>query len=825
MSTDLPAEIFKTKPYDHQLNALRTAADRESFGFLMEMGCVDSETEYLSPEGWVKISDYKGGRVAQFNLDGTAEFVEPLGYVKKPCQTMYHFRSDRGLDQMLSADHRMLVLRRDKTRPSINDLYFDRAHDGPSGVAINGFDTAWYETTPEKILQHGRGMSHVWPVFEGCHGAGYPLTEAQIRVQVAFHADGSFGTRDLSGVGGRRKGVVRVKRQHKVDRMPTLLEQAGIPFETRVRPSGFVEYWFVPPMVSKTFGPDWWSVNEAQKRIIADEVFRWDARTANIGNRGPRYSSIHKGDADFVQFCLASTGQRSSVRLCSNGIWGVHPVGVGRTSELVCIKHKAEQVPTPDGFMYCFRVPSSYLIFRRNGCIFTSGNTGKSKVLIDNMAYLYAQKKINFALVIAPKGVYRNWVSKEIPEHLSDGIPRRVIRWVANPNKQQSEELKSVGTPFDGLTIFVMNVEAFSTQKGKTAGEWLAKRLGGKGLIAIDESTTIKNPKAKRTKTLLKIAAGFAYRRILTGSPVTKSPMDVYAQFEFLGPRLLGHESFYTFQGRYAVMVKRSMGRHSFNQLVGYKNLEELTGLVDQHSFRVLKKDCLDLPEKVYTARYVSMTDEQRRMYTQIRDYALTLLDSGELVSTPQVITQMLRLQQVLSGHLKTDDGEMVYFPSKRMEALVEALDEHNGKAIIWSRFRYDIQQIVRELEDKFGAGCAAAYYGDTDDDERNDIVRNFQNPDHPLRFFVGNPATAGYGLTLTEANLCIYHNNDFNLETRIQSEDRAHRIGQKNNVTYIDLITEGTIDEKIVAALRAKIEIGAKVLGEEAREWLSVGK
>jgi len=823
MSTDLPAEIFKTKPYDHQLNALRTAADRESFGFLMEMGCVDSETEYLSPEGWVKISDYKGGRVAQFNLDGTAEFVEPLGYVKKPCQTMYHFRSDRGLDQMLSADHRMLVLRRDKTRPSINDLYFDRAHDGPSGVAINGFDTAWYETTPEKILQHGRGISHVWPVFEGCHGAGYPLTEAQIRVQVAFHADGSFGTRDLSGVGDRRKGVVRVKRPHKVDRMPTLLEQAGIPFETRERPSGFVEYWFIPPMVSKTFGPDWWSVNEAQKRIIADEVFRWDARTANIGNRGPRYSSIHKGDADFVQFCLASTGQRSSVRLCSNGIWGVHPVGVGRTSELVCIKHKAEQVPTPDGFMYCFRVPSSYLIFRRNGFIFTSGNTGKSKVLIDNMAYLYAKEKINFALVIAPKGVYRNWVSKEIPEHLSDGIPRRVIRWVANPNKQQSEELKSVGAPFDGLTIFVMNVEAFSTQKGKTAGEWLAKRLGGKGLIAIDESTTIKNPKAKRTKTLLKIAAGFAYRRILTGSPVTKSPMDVYAQFEFLGPRLLGHESFYTFQGRYAVMVKRSMGRHSFNQLVGYKNLEELTGLVDQHSFRVLKKDCLDLPEKVYTARYVSMTDEQAKMYEEIRKEAFTLVNGTDLVSTPVVITQLLRLQQVLSGHLKTDDGETLTFKSNRMDALLEILEEHDGKAIIWSRFRHDIIGITETLRKTYGNEVAASYFGDTSDEERNNIVRNFQNPGHPLRFFVGNPSTAGYGLTLTEANLVIYYSNSFDLEHRLQSEDRSHRIGQRNPVLYVDLITEKTVDERIVTALRNKIDIGAKVLREEARKWLQL--
>ena len=210
-------------------------------------------------------------------------------------------------------------------------------------------------------------------------------------------------------------------------------------------------------------------------------------------------------------------------------------------------------------------------------------------------------------------------------------------------------------------------------------------------------------------------------------------------------------------------------------------------------------------------------------MYNQIKEQALLLLDNGDLVSAPAVITQLLRLQQIMSGHLKTDDGDILTFKSSRMDALSEIMEEHDGKAIIWSRFRYDIQQITAMLNDKFGEGSAASYYGDTSDDERNRIVQNFQDPNHPLKFFVGNPATAGYGLTLTEANLVVYYANDFNLETRIQSEDRAHRIGQKNNVTYIDLISEGTIDERIVKALRAKIDIGAKVLGEEAKEWLSL--
>ena len=455
--------------------------------------------------------------------------------------------------------------------------------------------------------------------------------------------------------------------------------------------------------------------------------------------------------------------------------------------------------------------------------LFMEMGTGKSKVLIDNMGMLYQSGLINFALVIAPKGVYRNWVAKEIPEHMSDDIPHRVIRWVSSPNKKQTEEMRSVKDKFNGLTIFVMNVESFSSLKGKNAGEWMARALGSNGMIAIDESTTIKNHKAKRTKALMKIAAGFKYRRLLTGSPITKSPMDIYSQCEFLRPGLLGYDSYYAFQGRYAVVQRKTMGQAAFQQIIGFKNLDELTNKIDMFSFRVLKKDCLDLPDKIYTARYVGMTPDQMKMYEDVRRHAMVLLDDGELVTAPAVITQMLRLQQIMSGHLKTDDGEMLYFPSKRMDALTEIMDEHDGKAIIWSRFRYDIQQITQMLNNKFGEGSAAAYFGDTTDDERNDIVKNFQNPNHPLRFFVGNPATAGYGLTLTEANLVVYYANDFNLETRIQSEDRAHRIGQKNNVTYIDLICEGSIDERIVKALRTKIDIGAKVLGEEAREWLSL--
>lgn len=453
---------------------------------------------------------------------------------------------------------------------------------------------------------------------------------------------------------------------------------------------------------------------------------------------------------------------------------------------------------------------------------FMEMGTGKSKVLIDNMGQLFLKGKINFALVIAPKGVYRNWVAKEIPQHMSDDVPLRMIRWVASPNKKQTEEIRSIQKGFAGLTVFVMNVEAFSSTKGQRVGKWMSKYLGKHGLIAIDESTTIKNPKAKRTKALMDIADGFSYKRLLTGSPITKSPLDIYSQAEFLQRGMLG-DSYWAFQGRYAITKQQKMGARSFTQIVGYRYLDELTERISSFSYRVLKKECLDLPDKTYTVRYVQLTPEQVKMYNDISRQAMLLLDNGELVSAPAVITQLLRLQQILSGHIKTDEGDIEYFPTKRTDALKEIMSEHHGKAIIWSRFRHDIKTIVAMLNKEFGPGSAAAYFGDTKDDERLAIVQNFQDPNHPLKYFVGNPATAGYGLTLTEANLVVYYANDFNLETRIQSEDRAHRIGQKNPVTYIDLISEGTIDERIVESLRNKINIGALVLGEKAREWLKL--
>lgn len=255
--------------------------------------------------------------------------------------------------------------------------------------------------------------------------------------------------------------------------------------------------------------------------------------------------------------------------------------------------------------------------------------------------------------------------------------------------------------------------------------------------------------------------------------------------------------------------------------IVGYRNLEELSEKLDKFSFRVTKEQALDLPDKIYTTRGVSLTDEQLEYYVSLKNVAVALLEGGDLVSAPAVMTQLLRLQQVLCGHVMTDDGELVEIPSRRIDALLDTIEEMQGKIIIWSRFRYDIKKIAKVLKDKFGEGSAVTFFGDTTDNERQNAIESFERGE--ARFFVANPQTAGRGLTLNAATNVIYYSNDFNLETRMQSEDRCHRIGQHSKVLYVDLVCRGTVDVHIVKTLQGKIKISAATLGEKVKEWLRI--
>jgi len=449
---------------------------------------------------------------------------------------------------------------------------------------------------------------------------------------------------------------------------------------------------------------------------------------------------------------------------------------------------------------------------------FMEMGTGKSKVLVDNMAMLYDKGKINGAVIVAPKGVYRNWYSQEIPNHLASHIQPKMVLWTALTSKTKDKEYQSLFKTGHDLHILIMNVEALSTKKGL---DFAAKFMRcHKTMLAIDESTTIKNPSAKRTKSILSLGKEATYRRILTGSPVTKSPLDLYTQCGFLNSYLLGYDSFYAFRNRYANMIDRNFGGRRVQLIGSYKRLDELADKLKAFSYRVLKDECLDLPDKVYIRREVDLTDEQNKAYSTMKSAALASL-KGKMATAPHVLTQMMRLHQITCGHLKNDDGTITEIKNNRLKELLNLLDEVEGKVIIWANYVHDIQHIVKEISSQFGADSIVQYYGAIPAEERQKNIEKFQDPNSKAKFFIGNPQTGGYGITLTCANTVVYYSNGYDLEKRLQSEDRAHRIGQEKSVTYVDFIAPKTVDEKIVKALRSKMNIANQIMDEDWRAWI----
>jgi SNF2 family DNA or RNA helicase len=433
---------------------------------------------------------------------------------------------------------------------------------------------------------------------------------------------------------------------------------------------------------------------------------------------------------------------------------------------------------------------------------FMEMGTGKSKVLIDNIAMLYDAGKINGVLIIAPKGVYKNWYDGEIPTHLPDHVEHTSVLWQSMINKKQQTELDKLFAPGEDLHVLIMNVEAFSTKKGV---EFAAKFLRcHRTMMAIDESTTIKNPDAKRTKHICTLGEYAGYKRILTGSPVTKSPLDLYKQCEFLKKELLGHTSYYTFRTRYAVMKTANFGGKSVQIVTGYQHLPELSEKLKPFSYRVLKDDCLDLPEKTFIKRLVTLTPDQKKVYLQMKNLALAQMD-GKMMTTATVMTQLMRY-----------DGTIKDLDSNRLSELMNVLEEVEGKIVIWAHWQRDVNRIIREIVKKYGENSFVDYYGPTPMSERQENIRKFQDPDSPVRFFVGTTQTGGYGITLTAASTMVYYSNGYDLEKRQQSEARIDRIGQKYPMTYIDIYCEDTVDARIVKALKKKVNIASQIMGED---------
>ena len=447
-----------------------------------------------------------------------------------------------------------------------------------------------------------------------------------------------------------------------------------------------------------------------------------------------------------------------------------------------------------------------------NFAYFMEMGTGKTKVAIDNAAFLYQDKRIDFAFVIAPNSVYRNWV-KEIETHCP--VDTNIYIWKVSKNFKLDP---------NKFTFVLMNVEALSHKSGKN---WLEKKLsehGMRSMVIVDESTTIKNLRASRTKAIVKIGQMARFKRILTGSPITKSPFDLFSQCAFLDKKLLGYESFTVFKSRFAVMHNIDKGGYKIQIPKYYINLEELEAKVKNFSYRVRKKDCIDIPDKLYAQRYIELSPEQDRAYMELQKLAITKVQD-ETVSFNNKLTEILKLQQVVNGFVKSDDGEITAFDSNpKLKELMSVLEETDDKCIIWANYVYNIEMIKKKLKETYGTDSVVSIYGKDSVDVRNKAVERFQSDDR-CRFLVGNPTVGGYGLTLTAARNVIYFSNSYNLEVRQQSEDRAHRHGQTGQVTIIDIIARDSIDEMVLDSLENKVELSANTLGEQVQKWLNRGK
>ena len=445
---------------------------------------------------------------------------------------------------------------------------------------------------------------------------------------------------------------------------------------------------------------------------------------------------------------------------------------------------------------------------------FMEMGTGKTKVTIDNMSYLFFQRKINAALIIAPKSVYTIWET-EIETHMPDVLKKSIFKWNIDKPKDYYKL-----NEFQHLRIFLINVEALSTKRGfEACVDFLTKNK--LNFVALDESTTIKNKSAKRTKNILGLRKLSHIRRILTGSPITKSPLDLFTQCQFLSPELLGFSSYLAFRNRYAEMTDIPVGSGRFISVPKYyKRLEELEIKLKQFATRIRKDQCLDLKPKVRSKRYIELEGESKKIYDRLRTSALAIVEDST-ISFSNKLTEIIKLHQVCNGFTKDDDGRMLPLHDQKIKALHEIIEESDGKIIIWANYLWNIHEIIHSLKSKYGEESVVSIFGEVNVKDRKKAVESFQN-DSNVRFFVGNPTTGGFGLTLTACNTVVYYSNNYNLEVRMQSEDRAHRMGQTGTVVYVDIVAKNTLDEAIMKSLINKGQIAAKTLGEEdLRSWL----
>jgi len=464
---------------------------------------------------------------------------------------------------------------------------------------------------------------------------------------------------------------------------------------------------------------------------------------------------------------------------------------------------------------------------RRAYAILMEQGLGKTKVVLDTAEALWKKRRIDGLFVVAPNGVHSNWAMNEIPLHLDADhvlLEYESRRKGTRRFERAAEDLMKKDFGRRRLRILCMNVEALSTA-AHAIGFARAFLDRFPSLMTVDESSRIKTPSSSRTKRVVHLGRLAVYRRICTGTAVTQSPFDLYSQFMFLDPDILGFRSYYAFKHYYGVWERRMAQQNGrawqYEDLLKYVNLDDLSKKIAPHSYRRTKAECLDLPKKIYKTAYAELTPLQKNLMARVLEHGVFEFDDfSEL--TPLQITRLLRAQQIIGGFAPSDDpvkdpgGRALPGGNPKMSLMEEMIEDHPGKIVVWARFRAEIRMIADMLRRTYGTPSVVEFHGGVTAKGKMANAKRFQE-DPSARFLVGQQRS-GIGVDLYAAETVFYFSNSFSYEERYQSEDRAHRIGLRHPVVYVDLVARDTVDDRIRAVLKKADRIARKILDEGRR-------
>ncbi len=770
--------IRKLDSWAHQADAYWFAADRPATMLAMGMGCVDCETEFLSPAGWKRIDEWDGEDVAQFDPE-TKEmsFVQPTKYIKRPSRGgMIRFKHARGLDQVLSRNHRV--------------LWYDHNENAKVSEA-------------SEIARRGHGTAHArfWAACNYTGGEGIGLSEAELRLTVAVIADGHFPCKSS-------RCVVRIKKIRKIKRLKTLLQELDAYYHLHVAADGFHAFAFNVPLRIKNFDERFWKASRREREIICDEAPHWDGSTVKSG--AVKFFSTSKASADFIQFCFASTGRRASLstnkRLDRKSTdYVVHAVGNGRSSNYVhfAIRNgNAVHVPSSDGYKYCFQVPNTFLVLRRNGQIFTTGNTGKSKVAVD----LVCNWGCMSTLILCPKSVLAVW-RREIDLHAGTRIEVLVLNKGTGRGKVAKGMLFVEQTRVRGIPAAV--VANYDTARTEAFARWSLNRPWD--CVILDESHRAKGATTLTSKYVGRLGRVSHRRLCLTGTPMPHSPLDLFGQYRFLDPSIFG-KSWHQFHNFYSERNNPAIPQ----MVTGFCNQEDLQQRMASIAFRV-GTEVLDLPDVQHHVRPCSLSPKCRRIYDELEREFIAAIEGG-VVTASNALVKTLRLRQAVSGFaVEEETKQIIEIDDAKERLLADLLADIGEPVVVFGEFRHDLDAIGRV------AKSLGLRYGELSG-RANDLDKHGCMPEG-IDVLGVQYQSGGVGIDLTRVRYAIYYSPTYNLGNYEQSLARTHRPGQAHKVNYYHLVAEGTVDEKVTAALQNKRNVIDAVMAvfDRCEEVLSV--